>query len=90
MAYEHNPGTATLFRNKDKKAGDNLPDYKGEGKDEQGNSIELAGWVKESKKEAGQKYLFVKISQPRRNEPQERPTQRGYNAPQANTDDMPF
>lgn len=45
MAYEHKPGTFTLFRN-DKGDNEKRPDYRGEGLDMAGNAIELACWLK--------------------------------------------
>lgn len=62
MAFEHKAGTATLFRNDKKIAGDNLPDYKGEGKDMAGNPFEIAGWIRQGKE--GSKFLSIKISAP--------------------------
>jgi hypothetical protein len=49
MAYDHKPGTFTLFKN-DKKTADNHPDYRGPGKDEEGNEIEVAARLKDGNK----------------------------------------
>ena len=49
MAFEHKPGTFSLFKN-DRKTADNHPDYRGEGKDLQGHSIEVAAWLKQGTK----------------------------------------
>ena len=49
MAYEHKPGTFTLFKN-DKGDNDKRPDYRGEGKDEAGNPIEVAAWLQSGPK----------------------------------------
>jgi len=49
MAFEHKPGSFSLFRNEHKKAG-NHPDYKGEGKDLDGKPIEVAAWTKKGAK----------------------------------------
>ncbi len=49
MAYEHKPGTFSLFKN-DKGGNDKRPDYRGEGKDMAGNDIEVAAWIKEGGK----------------------------------------
>ena len=46
MAYEAKPGSFSLFKNQYKDA-DNKPDYKGDGKDLDGNVIEVAAWLKE-------------------------------------------
>ena len=47
MAYEHKPGSFSLYKNKDKD-NDRHPDYKGYGKDADGNDIEVAAWIKRS------------------------------------------
>lgn len=49
MAYEHKPGTFSLFKN-DKKGNDKAPDYRGEGKDTEGNPIEVAAWLQDGSK----------------------------------------
>jgi len=48
MAYEHKPGSFTLFKN-DRKESDNHPDYKGDGADIDGNPIWVSAWIKEGK-----------------------------------------
>lgn len=48
MAYEAKPGSFSLFKN-DKKEADNHPDYKGDGKDLDGNPIWVSAWLKEGK-----------------------------------------
>lgn len=48
-AYEHKPGTFSLFKN-DKGDNANRPDYRGDGKDMDGNAIEVAAWLKEGSK----------------------------------------
>lgn len=45
MAFEHKPGSFSLFKN-DKGGNDQRPDYRGEGKDLDGNAIELAAWIR--------------------------------------------
>lgn len=62
MAYEHKPGTGSLFKND--KAGDNpkAPMYKGKFMTSSGELIDLALWVQETK--SGLKYFSVKQSQP--------------------------
>jgi len=45
MAYEHKPGTFTLFKN-DKKENENQPDYKGSGMDLNGSECWVSAWVK--------------------------------------------
>jgi hypothetical protein len=49
MAYEHKPGTFSLFKN-DKGDNDKRPDYRGEGKDLSGGAIEVSAWLKEGSK----------------------------------------
>jgi len=49
MAYEHKPGSFSLFKN-DKGDNDKRPDYRGDGLDLEGNPIEVAAWIKEGKK----------------------------------------
>lgn len=49
MAYEHKPGSFSLFKN-DKGDNDKRPDYRGDGLDLNGNPIEVAAWIKEGKK----------------------------------------
>lgn len=47
--FQHEPGSFGLFKN-DKGDNPKRPDYRGEGKDLQGNNIEVAAWLKEGKK----------------------------------------
>jgi len=56
MAYEHKPGTGSMFQNTNKKS-DAAPDYKGEINID-GKVIRLAGWITASKN--GQQYLKLK------------------------------
>ena len=48
MAYEHKPGSLSLFKN-DKKEKDSHPDYKGDGLDLEGNAVWVSAWMKEGK-----------------------------------------
>jgi len=57
MPYEAKPGSFNLFKNKDKKE-DKHPDYKGEGKDLDGNVISVAAWLNDG---AAGKYMSCKI-----------------------------
>ena len=50
MEFQYKPGSFSLFRNTKKLAGDRLPDYKGEGKDTDGNDIEVAAWIRDGAK----------------------------------------
>jgi hypothetical protein len=49
MAFQHKPGSFTLFKN-DKGDNDKRPDYRGEGLDLNGKPIEVAAWIKEGNK----------------------------------------
>ncbi len=49
MSFEYKPGTFSLFKN-EKRTADNQPNYRGEGKDLEGNPIEVAAWLKEGSK----------------------------------------
>ena len=57
MSFEHKVGSFTLFKN-DKKEKDTQPDYRGEGKDLDGNDIRVSAWIKEGKKG---KFMSCKI-----------------------------
>jgi len=48
MAYERKPGDITIFKNKFKDS-DKHPDYKGDGLGLDGNTIDIALWVKKDK-----------------------------------------
>ena len=49
MSYEHKPGTFSLFKN-DKKGNEKAPDYRGDGKDFDGNPVEVAAWLRDGTK----------------------------------------
>ena len=49
MAYEHKPGTFSLFKN-DRKEKDTHPDYRGDGVDNDGNPIWVSAWLKDGAK----------------------------------------
>lgn len=59
--YETKPGQGAIFKN-DYKQQSSHPDYRGKGKDLQGNDIEIAMWVKKSK--AGKSFFSFQISKP--------------------------
>lgn len=59
--YEAPAGSFNLFKN-DKDGVETRPDYRGNGKDLDGNDIEVSAWLKESKD--GKKYMSCKISPP--------------------------
>jgi uncharacterized protein (DUF736 family) len=58
MAYEHNNGSGTLFRNQ-KKETEKHPDYKGDGKLPDGTPVWISGWIKESS--TGSKFLSLAL-----------------------------
>jgi hypothetical protein len=66
MTYEAKPGSFSLFKN-DKKTKDNHPDYKGDGKDLDGNPIWVNAWLKESSRGKFMSCAFTlkSASQPR-------------------------
>jgi len=49
MAYEHKPGSFSLFKN-DKGDNPKRPDYTGTGADLEGNAIKVSAWIKEGGK----------------------------------------
>ena len=49
MAYEAKPGSFSLFKN-DRKEKDTHPDYKGDGKDLDGNPVWVLAWLKDGSK----------------------------------------
>ena len=61
MAYEHKPGTGTIFKIDEKKS-DMYPDYKGDIVLQDGTKQQIALWVKDT--ERGGKYFSAKISDP--------------------------
>lgn len=60
MAYEAKPGQFSLFPN-DRKALPSQPDYKGDGKDLDGNDVWVSAWQKN-----GAKGLFLSCSMTRK------------------------
>lgn len=59
--YQQKPGQGAIFKN-DYKQQASHPDYRGKGKDLQGNDIEIAMWVKKSKD--GKSFFSFQISEP--------------------------
>lgn len=78
MAYEHKPGTGSMFQNTNKKS-ESAPDYKGE-LNLDGKIIRLAGWITTSKN--GSQYLKLKKDD-------YTPSNAATAAPAA-SDDLPF
>jgi hypothetical protein len=86
MAYEHKPGTFSLFKN-DKGGNDKRPDYRGDGKDMQGKDIEVAAWLREGTKGKYMSCSFkAKASSP---QPQRQQPARDGGASDMD-DDLPF
>lgn len=84
MAFEHKPGSFSLFKN-DQKGNDRAPGYRGNGMDLDGNMIEIAAWVKD-----GSKGKFFSCQIKRK---EESPRQTSAPAPQSSAeleDDLPF
>ena len=80
MAYEHKDGSFTLFKN-DKKETENQPDYKGQGKDLDGNEIWVSAWIKTPN--GGGKFMSCSI-QLKQSKSETKP---GANVPQHEYDD---
>ena len=59
--YEHKAGNGSLFKNKYKEK-ENQPDYRGSGKTEDGQDIEIAGWIKQTNN--GEQMLSLSFSKP--------------------------
>ena len=87
MAYEHKPGSGSMFKN-DRKESDNHPDYKGDGMTPDGTMVWLDAWVK---KPEGKK-PFLSVSMKPKEARQSAPAQVAASAPAPldNFDDIPF
>jgi len=55
------PNNGKLFKNKDKVAGDDRPDYSGPFMNERGDEARIAMWLTTSK--AGNKYMNITVSE---------------------------
>ena len=55
------PNKGKLFKNKDKVAGDDRPDYSGPFTDERGDEARVAAWLRTAKN--GSKYMFVQVTE---------------------------
>ena len=81
MAFEHKPGSFSLFKN-DRKEKDNQPDYTGNGKDLDGKDVRVAAWLKDG---ANGKFMSCKFSEPQqRKAPSQEPPAEPYD------DSIPF
>lgn len=87
MAYEAKAGSFSLFKN-DRKEKDTHPDYKGDGKDLDGNDVWVSAWIKE-----GSRGKFMSCSIQRKDASQSQPAPAakpaGKPAPDLD-DDIPF
>lgn len=81
MAYEAKPGSFNLFKNKEKKE-DKHPDYKGDGKDLNGNVISVGAWINEGK---SGKYMKCTIELK-----SDKPTIKSAQQNDVQLDDIPF
>jgi hypothetical protein len=85
MAYEAKAGSFSLFKN-DRKEKDTHPDYKGDGKDLDGNDVWVSAWIKD-----GAKGKFMSCSIQRKDASQQsKPTQQAAQAPSFDDTDIPF
>ena len=84
MGFENKDGEGALFRNKDKKEGDNLPNMTGRIRDLNGQELQIAAWSRVAK--SGERYQFIKISEPR----EEQQDQGRRPDPPDFDDDIPF
>ena len=82
MAYEQKAGSGSLFRN-DKKGNEKAPDYRGSGKDLQGNEVWLSGWVRKSEK--GTQYLSISMQAK-----EAKPVEEVFNPESGDGNDLPF
>jgi len=83
MAYEHRPGSFSLFKN-DKKGNEKAPDYTGTGMDMDGQMIRVAAWLRDGQRG---KFLSCKLEPAR--EQQDTPQPVAKPKPAARQDD-PF
>jgi hypothetical protein len=65
MAYEHKPGTFSLFKN-DKGDNERRPDYTGEGVSLDGKPIKVSAWLQQGAKG---KFMSCKFQEKTRGEP---------------------
>lgn len=86
MSYEHKPGTFTLFRN-DKRGNDKRPDYRGTGKDMDGNDIEVAAW---ERKGGRGPFLSCTIKPKEQQQKPAKPEGKPFAEGAEDLDDLPF
>lgn len=73
MAYEHKPGSGSMFKN-DKKTSDSHPDYKGDGMAPDGTMVWLDAWIK--KPEGKKSFLSVSMKPKEAKQPAPAPQQK--------------
>ena len=88
MAFAHQPGQFSLFKNDKKEAGDKRPDYKGDGADMDGNPIEVAAWIKQGAKGKFMSCRFKPKEAQQAKPPEKKPEVK--NSFDDMTDDIPF
>jgi hypothetical protein len=72
MAFQHKPGTGTIFKNERKQAA-NHPDRVGQIMTPDGKLWDVAGWMKEGKKGP---FLSLSVKEPRQNPEHDEPARR--------------
>lgn len=83
MAYEHKPGSFSLFKN-DKQGNEKRPDYTGEGMSLDGTPIKVSAWLKDGAKG---KFMSCSIQGKTHGEPMKNNQSK---APAVDTDEIPF
>jgi len=83
MAFEHRPGSFSLFKN-DQKGNEKAPNYKGNGMDMDGNMVSVSAWLKEG---SSGKFLSCKMEPMR---PKQDDAPKPAARPQKPTPDDPF
>jgi uncharacterized protein (DUF736 family) len=86
MSFEHKPGSLSLFKN-EKKGNDRAPDYRGSGKDLNGNEVEISAWVKTGS--GGAKFMSLQMKPPfeKSEKPASKPAVKSFDEL---SDDIPF
>jgi hypothetical protein len=85
--YQPKPGSGALFKNRHKEAGDNKPDYTGNGVDLNGQPFLIAAWVK--RPEGKPPFMSFALSLPKEQQ-QAKPQQQRPLTQFAPEDDVPF
>lgn len=87
MAYEHKPGSGSMFKN-DKKTSDSHPDYKGDGMAPDGTMIWLDAWIK--RPEGKKPFLSVSMKPKEAKTAQHKPSIPAPPTPDFDDSDQPF